>query len=88
MSKVVTYISFMNSAKTWKTNRKRNTPSYNFKYQPFGLYESNMKKLSLIGYEKVVDRINNVAKMSDFILSHFIFKKYLVSFKGSMVIIK
>lgn len=78
----------MDSTKIWKADRKRNIHSYNVKYRPFGLSKSNVEKLSLIGYEKVVDQINNVAKTSDFISSHFIFKEYLVSFNSSMAIIE
>lgn len=64
----------MDPTKVWKGDRKRDSPSYNFKYQPFGLSKSNLEKLSLIGYEKVVDRIlkqgweHQLTRKEDFII--------------------
>lgn len=56
----------MDSTKVWKANRKRYTSTHGFKYKHFGLFESNLETLSVVGYEKVVDQILKNLKTSPY----------------------
>ena len=47
----------MDEPKIWKSRGHRNSLNYLLKYAPFGLSESTLGELNLVGFEEVVERI-------------------------------
>ena len=47
----------MDQPKIWKSRGHRDSLNYHFKYTPFGLSESTLGELNLVGFEEIIEMI-------------------------------